>query len=84
MWGWARTPVIEHLRRLGVTAVELLPMHHLEDDRHLRRTRLRNYWGYNTLGYFAPGSRATRRPSRRAVSEFKTHGERRCIAPASR
>ena len=50
--------VIEHLRRLGVTAVELLPVHAFVQDRHLLEKGLRNYWGYNTLGFFA-SSRAT-------------------------
>lgn len=46
--------VIDHLRQLGVTAVELLPVHHHVDDRHLIDRGLRNYWGYNTLNFFAP------------------------------
>ncbi|MDE2598149.1 MAG: glycogen debranching protein GlgX [Rhodocyclaceae bacterium] len=45
---------IEHLKRLGVTAVELLPVHAFLQDRHLLERGLRNYWGYNTLSYFAP------------------------------
>jgi glycogen operon protein len=46
-------PVVEHLRNLGVTAVELLPVHAFVHDRHLIERGLRNYWGYNTLGFFA-------------------------------
>ena len=53
-----RTPeVIAHLKQLGVTAVELLPVHSWLDDRHLRQHGLRNYWGYNSIGYFAPDRR---------------------------
>jgi glycogen operon protein len=44
---------IDHLRRLGVTAVELMPIHAFLQDRHLLQQGLRNYWGYNTLTYFA-------------------------------
>jgi glycogen operon protein len=49
--------IINHLKRLGVTAVELLPIHAFVDDRHLVGRRLSNYWGYNTLCYFAPEPR---------------------------
>ncbi|WP_428671557.1 glycogen debranching protein GlgX [Reyranella sp.] len=45
--------VIDHLRRLGVTAVELMPVHAFVQDQHLLEKGLRNYWGYNTLGFFA-------------------------------
>jgi isoamylase len=44
--------VIDHLRRLGVTAVELMPVHAFLQDRHLLQKGLRNYWGYNTIGFF--------------------------------
>ena len=47
-------PVIDHLRRLGITAIELLPVQAFVQDRHLQARGLRNYWGYNTLGFFAP------------------------------
>ncbi len=61
-------PVIEHLQRLGVTAVELLPIHVFLDDRHLLDRGLRNYWGYNSIGYLAPEQRyAAGDP----VNEFK-------------
>ncbi|MFT8244366.1 glycogen debranching protein GlgX [Roseomonas sp. BN140053] len=46
--------VIDHIRRLGVTAVELLPVHAFLQDRFLLEKDLRNYWGYSTLGFFAP------------------------------
>ena len=49
----AEPRVIHHLRRLGVTAVELLPIHAFVQDRYLLQKGLRNYWGYNTLGFFA-------------------------------
>jgi glycogen operon protein len=45
--------LIDHLRRLGVTALELLPIHAFVQDRHLLQKGLRNYWGYNTIGFFA-------------------------------
>jgi isoamylase len=67
--GLATAPVIDHLLRLGVTAVELMPVHTFVDDRHLVEKGLSNYWGYNTIGFFAPDMRysATGR-----ISEFKT------------
>ena len=46
--------VIEHLAELGVTAVELMPVHQFVQDGHLVEKGLRNYWGYNTIGFFAP------------------------------
>jgi len=49
----AEPKVIDHLRRLGITAVELLPIHAFVQDRYLLQKGLRNYWGYNTLGFFA-------------------------------
>ncbi|MFN3522002.1 MAG: glycogen debranching protein GlgX [Phenylobacterium sp.] len=49
--------VIDHLRRLGVTAVELLPIHSYVQDRRLQELGLTNYWGYNTLSFFAPEAR---------------------------
>jgi glycogen operon protein len=63
---------IQHLKRLGVTAVELMPVHHHARDRHLEEKGLTNYWGYNSFGYFAPERRlaASRSPAG-AVREFK-------------
>ncbi|MGH6735871.1 MAG: glycogen debranching protein GlgX [Methyloceanibacter sp.] len=49
--------VIDHLVKLGVTAIELLPVHASVDDRHLVDHGLSNYWGYNSIGYFAPATR---------------------------
>jgi len=52
--GLARPEAIEHLHLLGVTAIELLPVHQFVDDHTLRDKGLHNYWGYNSIGYFAP------------------------------
>ena len=52
--GLAHPAVVEHLTSLGVTAVELMPTHHFVDEVHLIELGLTNYWGYNTLGFFAP------------------------------
>ncbi|MDH3302464.1 MAG: glycogen debranching protein GlgX [Acidimicrobiia bacterium] len=52
--GLASDPIVEHLLSLGVTAVELLPVHHHVSEHHLVKEGLTNYWGYNTLGFFAP------------------------------
>jgi isoamylase len=70
--GLASEPAIRHLTSLGVTAVELMPVHHHTDDWHLARLGLRNYWGYNTLSYFAPDVRyASSTSPMDAVREFK-------------
>ncbi len=61
--------IIEHLSKLGVTAVELLPVQYFLDDRHLVERGLRNYWGYQPLGYFAP---ARRYLSNGSIQEFKS------------
>jgi len=67
--GLSSPAVIEYLARLGITAVELLPVHASVDDRHLVERRLRNYWGYNSIGYFAPDPRLL---SGSSLGEFKT------------
>ncbi|MPZ97810.1 MAG: glycogen debranching protein GlgX [Dehalococcoidia bacterium] len=65
-------PVIDHLQTLGVTAVELMPVHHHANDRHLIEQGLTNYWGYNTLAFFAPDVRyASTDDGMDAVREFK-------------
>jgi isoamylase len=69
--GLASLASIKHLRRLGVTAVELLPVHYFLDDRHLVERKLSNYWGYNTLGFFAPELRYSATGSG-VVQEFKS------------
>ena len=70
--GLASEFVVNHLLNLGVTAVELMPVHHFVNDRMLVDRGLTNYWGYNTLSYFAPESRycATHIPQD-AVQQFK-------------
>tara|TARA_R110002167_G_scaffold3832_9_gene18413 strand:+ start:406 stop:2505 length:2100 start_codon:yes stop_codon:yes gene_type:complete len=55
--GLASDAMLEHLQKLGVTAVELLPVHSFIDDGFLVDRGLRNYWGYNTIGFFAPEPR---------------------------
>ncbi|MFQ5992320.1 MAG: glycogen debranching protein GlgX [Nitrospiraceae bacterium] len=71
--GLATPAVIEYLQALGVTAVELLPVHHFLSDRHLHDRGLSNYWGYNSIGFFAPDFRYATSPVRgRHVREFKT------------
>jgi isoamylase len=67
--GLVTDPAIEHLKRLGVTAVELMPVHAFVDDRHLLERGLRNYWGYNSIGLFAPDMRYS---ASGLVAEFKS------------
>lgn len=50
----AHPALIEHMHKIGITSLELLPIHAFAQDRHLLENGLRNYWGYNTLSYFAP------------------------------
>ncbi len=71
--GLASAPAIRYLKRLGVTAVELMPVHHFLQDRHLVERGLTNYWGYNTLAYFAPELRYSAHGHLLdAVREFKS------------
>ncbi len=71
--GLASDPVIEYLLDLGVTAVELLPTQHFLTELEVVRRGLTNYWGYNTLAYFAPHAAYSSSGSRgEQVSEFKT------------
>jgi isoamylase len=70
--GLASPPVLEHLTSLGVSAVELLPVHQTVQDRWLAQRGLSNYWGYNTLGFFAPDSRFASGDRGEQVIEFKT------------
>ncbi len=60
--------LVDHLKYLGVTAIELLPVHAFIDDQHLLEKGLRNYWGYNSIGFFAPHPRYL---SLATVAEFK-------------
>lgn len=55
--GLASAPIIEHLQHLGVTAVELLPVHAFVNDGFLLKKKLVNYWGYNSIGFFTPEPR---------------------------
>jgi isoamylase len=66
----ATAPVINYLKRLGITAVELMPVHYFVQDRHLVEKGLRNFWGYNSIGYFAPHQDYA--AASRAEREFKT------------
>ena len=70
--GLASEPAIAYLKDLGVTAVELLPVHHISDESFLSEKGLSNYWGYSTIGYLAPHSEyaATGRRGEQ-VREFK-------------
>jgi len=70
--GLAHPAAIAHLRALGVTAVELMPVHHFVSEPHLLRKGLSNYWGYNSLAYFAPHAAYAASGSRgEQVREFK-------------
>jgi isoamylase len=63
---------IEYLKKLGITAIELMPVHHFIADRHLVEKGLTNYWGYNTIGFFAPEVRYSSSGVRgEQVVEFK-------------
>jgi isoamylase len=55
--GMAHPAAVDHLKKLGVTAVELLPVHEMVDEGHLVEHGLVNYWGYNTINFFAPAAR---------------------------
>ncbi|MDB5027904.1 MAG: glycogen debranching protein [Candidatus Eremiobacteraeota bacterium] len=66
--GLASPAVVEYLHDLGITTLELLPVHAFIDDRHLVEQKLRNYWGYNSIGFFAPEPRYLQG----ATNEFKT------------
>jgi isoamylase len=70
--GLASPAVIDHLTRLGVTAIELMPVHQSVSEEHLARRGLTNYWGYNTIGFLAPhnGYSSSAEPHGH-VAEFK-------------
>jgi glycogen operon protein len=68
--GLGRKEVVDCIRSLGVTAVELMPVHAFVDDQHLLHQGLRNFWGYNSVGYFAPDERYAAMPAF-VCSEFK-------------
>ncbi|HEY8021232.1 MAG TPA: glycogen debranching protein GlgX, partial [Thermoanaerobaculia bacterium] len=70
--GFAEPAVVEHLKRLGVTAVELLPVHQFVHDERLVGMGLRNYWGYNSIGFLAPHNAYSSAGDRgQQVQEFK-------------
>ncbi|WP_435228900.1 glycogen debranching protein GlgX [Streptomyces sp. Tue6028] len=70
--GLAHPAAVEHLVKLGVTAVELLPVHQFAHEDHLLRKGLKNYWGYNSIGYFAPhAGYAASGTTGQQVGEFK-------------
>lgn len=71
--GLASPAIIEYLQSLGITAIELLPVHHFVNDLYLEDKALTNYWGYNSIGYFAPDIRYSAFPGRgEKVYEFKS------------
>ena len=70
--GMAHPAIIDHLVELGITAIELMPVHQFVNDPTLQDKGLSNYWGYNTIGFFAPhnGFAASDVPGQQ-VQEFK-------------
>jgi isoamylase len=70
--GLASDPIIDHLLGLGVTAVELMPVHHFVADRHLVDQGLTNYWGYNSIAFLAPHVGYATGGLGQQVSEFKS------------
>lgn len=71
--GVAQPVVVDHLKELGVTAIELMPVHQFVNDTHLQEKGLSNYWGYNTIGFFAPqNTYAAYGTDGQQVAEFKT------------
>jgi isoamylase len=70
--GLASPAVIDYLTGLGVTAIELQPVHYFLQDHSLNQKGLRNYWGYNTLGFFAPHTDYGARTGREQLYEFKS------------
>src|SRR5918911_4818355 len=71
--GFSIPEVVDHLRSLGVTAVEFLPVHAFVQDRHLVEKGLANYWGYNTIGFFAPEPRYMATASINEVKQMVNH-----------
>ncbi|MEO5817988.1 MAG: glycogen debranching protein GlgX [Gemmatimonadaceae bacterium] len=70
--GLCSDPMLEYFQGLGITALELLPVHQFVIDRHLAERGLTNYWGYNSIGFFAPDVRYATRGLGTQVHEFKT------------
>ena len=71
--GMMQHEVIEYVRSLGVTAIELLPVHAFVDDSYLMDKGLRNYWGYNSIGFFAPQPRYLATPFVNEIKEMVSH-----------
>jgi isoamylase len=69
--GLSSPPMIEYLQKLGVTAVELMPVHTYLNDKHLMDKGLQNYWGYNTTNFFSPEARYASGDRGQQVGEFK-------------
>ena len=76
--GLAHPAVTEHLTKLGVTAIELMPVHQFVQDSTLLEKGLRNYWGYNTLGFFAPHADYAANPSTASRCRSSSRWSRRC------
>ncbi len=70
--GLCADPMLDYFTALGITAVELLPVHQFVVDRHLPERGLTNYWGYNSIGFFAPDVRYATRGLGNQVYEFKS------------
>ncbi|WP_322102437.1 glycogen debranching protein GlgX [Paraburkholderia sp. J41] len=73
--GLGNTAVLDYIRKLGVTSVELLPIHTFVNDSHLLERGLTNYWGYNTIGFFAPDPRYSV-GAQGSIDEFKNMVDR--------
>lgn len=69
--GLCSPPMLDHFRSLGITAVQLMPVQQMAVERHLVERGLTNYWGYNTVGFFAPDGRFASGRSGEQVHEFK-------------
>ncbi len=70
--GIAHPQTIDYLKKLGITSIELMPVHHFVSDRHLVEKGLNNYWGYNSIGFFAPDVRySSSGAAGQQVTEFK-------------
>ncbi len=71
--GLVSAPMIDYFKKLGVTTIELMPVHDFLDDKHLLDKGLRNYWGYNTTNYFSPAARySSSGEMGQQIGEFKT------------
>ena len=69
--GLGAKPVVDYIESLGVTSIELLPIHTFMDESHLHDMNLTNFWGYNSIGFFAPDPRYAAEP-KHALQEFKS------------